>query len=174
MSDAPPPPEDSFSYEQYPPPPPTAAAGPGYAPWWRRLLATLIDGLLIGVPLAVFGSATGLLEVVRDSEGQFLRYTAKPGLTVLSFLATLAYSAVMEGGEGGATVGKMAMKIRVRDANTGGSIGPGRALLRRFIYGALFYALLLPGLINGLSPLWDPRNQAWHDKAANSVVVNFA
>ena len=170
--DQPPPPPPPSGFEAYPPPPPPAADADVYAPWWKRLVAAIIDGLLIGVPIGVLGALLGLVEVVRDSEGDFLRYTAEPTLTLLSLLATLAYSAIMEGGEGGATVGKMALRIRVRDVTTGGAIGMGRALLRRFVYVALFYALVLPGLINGLSPLWDARKQAWHDKAANSVVVN--
>ena len=58
------------------------------------------------------------------------------------------------------------------DAENGGAIGFGRAALRRFVYQVLFLPFGIPGLINALSPLWDRRRQAWHDKVANSVVVN--
>ena len=177
MTDAPPPPSGgepppaaSSGFEAYPPPP----AAVVYAPWWKRLVAILIDGLLVGVPVGVLGAVFGLVEVVENAEGEFVRYNVSPALQALSLLATLAYSAVLEGGQGGATVGKMALRIRVRDATTGGPIGMGRALLRRGVYTVLFYALVIPGVINVLSPLWDARKQAWHDKAANSVVVNAA
>ena len=67
----------------------------------------------------------------------------------------------------------MAMGIQVRDAEIGGPIGFGRAIGRRFVYEILWYLLFVPGLINALSPLWDSRKQAWHDKAARTVVVNI-
>jgi len=31
--------------------------------------------------------------------------------------------------------------------------------------------LVIPYVIDNLSPLWDARHQAWHDKVVNSVVV---
>jgi len=30
----------------------------------------------------------------------------------------------------------------------------------------------LVNLLNFLSPIWDSRNQAWHDKIAGTVVLN--
>jgi len=71
----------------------------------------------------------------------------------------------------GQTLGKMALHIRVVDATTGAPIGVPRAMLRYLVYALLWIACVIPGLVNVLSPLWDPRNQAWHDKAARSVVV---
>lgn len=155
-----------------PPPPPFPAAGDAAgqpAKWWQRLVAILIDGLVISVPLTIFFvisgignfSATGG-EVVADAGGLGV---------LISFLAPLAYSAVLEGGPRGQSVGKMALGIRVVDAQSGGPIGPGRAALRRLVYEALFYACVVPGLVNGLSPLWTARGQAWHDKVGGSVVV---
>ena len=38
----------------------------------------------------------------------------------------------------------------------------------------LWWLLLIPGLLDVLSPLWDGRRQTWHDKAVNSVVVDKA
>jgi uncharacterized RDD family membrane protein YckC len=85
----------------------------------------------------------------------------------------LLYYALLNGSERGQTLGKMALRIQVRDAGTGGPIGFGRGLLRAFVYEALLVACLVPGVINGLSPLWDKRRQAWHDHVANSVVVDL-
>jgi uncharacterized RDD family membrane protein YckC len=67
------------------------------------------------------------------------------------------------------TVGKRMMGIRVVDANTGGPIGFGRAVLRMFILGIS----LIPCLIGAFSPFFDgtKRNQGWHDKVGNDLVV---
>jgi uncharacterized RDD family membrane protein YckC len=35
----------------------------------------------------------------------------------------------------------------------------------------LWVALVIPGLIDVLFPLWDPRHQTLHDKAAGSIVL---
>jgi uncharacterized RDD family membrane protein YckC len=162
------------AYGAYPPPPAPGAGFPGFAPWWRRLLAGLLDWLLVAVPVGLLGAVFGLVEVVRDVEGNLVRFSASTSLSVLVFLAALAYSMVMDGSQRGQTIGKMALLIQVRDATTGGPIGFARALGRRFIFLILFQLLFLPGLLNALSPLWDGRRQAWHDKAVNSVVLNAA
>jgi uncharacterized RDD family membrane protein YckC len=59
------------------------------------------------------------------------------------------------------------MNIRVIDANTGGSIGYGRAAIRwlmKIVSG-------LACLIGYLWMLWDKEKQTWHDKVAGSYVV---
>ena len=154
---------------KYPPPP--AQAGPAGRPaaWWKRAVAYFLDGLVIGAPAAVFGIMTGLAQFVRD--GDQVRFEAEPALLLLSAVATVLYSAVMDGGPRQASVGKMALKIRVGDADSGAPIGFGRAASRRLMYLGLFYAIVLPGVVNALWPLFDVRRQAWHDKAVRSVVV---
>jgi uncharacterized RDD family membrane protein YckC len=142
------------------------------APWWRRGVAWLLDGLVLGAPVGILGSLLDLVETVRSADT--VRYEPKPALLILSFVVTLAYSALMDGSARGATIGKMAMRIQVRDAHTAGPIGPARALIRRLIYLLLFYTFIIPGVLNALSPLWDARRQGWHDKAVRSVVVNAA
>ena len=175
MSDAlppPPPPRDGEDERwRYGPPADAPAGAVGTpAPWWRRAVAVLLDGLVLGAPIALIGFQLGLVRTVED--GDITRYEPEPGLLVLQLIASVLYAALMDGSLRGATVGKMAMKIQVRDAAVGGPIGPGRAALRRLVYVALFYAYVLPGIANALSPLWDKRNQGWHDKAVRSVVVN--
>jgi uncharacterized RDD family membrane protein YckC len=79
----------------------------------------------------------------------------------------------MNGSEKGQTVGKMVMKIQVRDENTGGPIGYGKAALRTLVYLVLAaFTCGVGGLLDGLWPLWDPKRQALHDKPANSLVVD--
>ena len=163
--------DEPGSYGEYPPPPPSAALAP-YAAWWRRAVAILLDWLIVAVPIGLLGMAWGLVDVARNVEGDRVGVSTSPSLSLLVFVAQVAYSTVMEGGQRGATVGKMAMLIQVRDANWGGPIGYPRALGRRFIFLILFQLLVVPGVINALWPLWDPRRQALHDKAVNTLVLN--
>jgi uncharacterized RDD family membrane protein YckC len=147
------------------------AAGPEYASWWRRVAAIILDGLIVGIPLSIIGVALGLIDTSTDELETGFSFQAGPGWLALSLIVPLLYYGLLEGGARMASVGKMALGIQVRDADSGGPIGFGKAVLRRFIYNVLWYLLFIPGLINGLSPLWDARKQAWHDKAVNSVVV---
>ena len=179
MADAlppPPPSEDGEGDERwrYGPPgdvPGGALPTESYAPWWKRLVAYVLDALILAAPVALVGFQFDLLEAIRE-DGEIVRYQPKQGLVYLSLLVSVVYAAAMDGSSRGATIGKMAVKIQVRDAQTGGPIGPVRGGLRRLVYFLLFYAYVLPGIANALSPLWDRRSQGWHDKAVRSVVVN--
>jgi len=70
--------------------------------------------------------------------------------------------------EYGATLGKMAMGIRVADAATlekpGLQASFNRAVFR-VISGMVFY-------LGFVWALFDPMRQAWHDKTASTLVVN--
>jgi uncharacterized RDD family membrane protein YckC len=104
---------------------------------------------------ASFGDPTA------DSIGIFWAYFI-PALIV--DVGVLAY---FDGGRSGATPGKRLRAIRVVDEASGGSIGYPRAVLRRIVYLLGFFAL-------GVGLAWaliKPRHQAWHDKAARSLVV---
>jgi uncharacterized RDD family membrane protein YckC len=83
----------------------------------------------------------------------------------------VTYYTVLNGGEKGQTVGKMAMGISTRDETGQGAIGYGRALGRIGITYAFEILCLIPLIIDYLSPLWDPRRQAWHDKVVRSLVI---
>ena len=67
---------------------------------------------------------------------------------------------------------KMAMRIQVRDIDTGGPIGVGRGFCRQLMIYLFTFACVIPLLLDYLSPLWDQRRQAWHDKVVRSVVVD--
>jgi uncharacterized RDD family membrane protein YckC len=150
----------------------TAAGAP--ADWWRRVVAIILDGLILSIPNLILGTLLGLktTEVDPVTNNVTVHPGALAGLTLLAVVVSCIYSGILEGGPHGASVGKMAMRIQVRDAGDGAAIGFGRAALRRFVYQVLFLPFGIPGVINALSPLWDRRRQAWHDKVANSVVVN--
>lgn len=198
----PPPPPPAGDSGFAPPPPPAGQPGWGAAPgaqgfgggqpmstfgrplaeWWKRVVALIIDALLIGIPLAIIQNIIGLgaasqLEV--DSSGAitgggggfFATLIVGNLLTIAAFLI---YFGVMNGGAKGQTVGKMAMKIQVRDEATGGPIGVGKGLLRYVVSAALSLVCGIGGIIDGLFPLWDAKRQTIHDKAVKSVVVDAA
>jgi uncharacterized RDD family membrane protein YckC len=142
------------------------------ARWWQRLVALFLDLGILAVPdsiivsaiagSAVSAGATGLSDVSP-------RLWEAIGVAVV---VTLGYFSFLDGGRAGQTVGKRAVGIAVRDANTGGPVGAGRALLRRFVFFATYFGLIL-FVLNALSPLWDRRRQAWHDKIARTDVVSL-
>jgi uncharacterized RDD family membrane protein YckC len=120
------------------------------AGFWRRLVAYVLDGLVLAV-------ANGVLQAVFE-----------PGLaSALGVALGLAYFAVQEGGERGQTLGKRALGIRVFDVRTGRRIGYGRAVIR---YVSRILSTL-PLLLGYLWMIWDGKKQTWHDKLAATVVV---
>lgn len=193
-----PPPAPPGGWQQQPPPPPggypqgygyqqprgqetTTPWGQPLAEWWKRLVAIIVDFFILWIPLQVLSAIAGVsfnASVRFDPvENEFERSGGLfdgAGLPVmaLSIVAPILYYGLLNGSPKGQTVGKMLLKIQVRDANSGGPIGPGRGLIRAVVYQVLFLACVIPGIVNGLSPLWDRRRQAWHDKAANSLVVD--
>lgn len=87
-------------------------------------------------------------------------------------LAGLLYEWLMTGLVG-ATLGKMAVGIRVVKADTGQKPGLGSAFIRWIIPVVGSFACGIGELIVFLSPFWDKsgRQQGWHDKAASTMVV---
>ena len=138
---------------------------PTLAPWARRLAAIVVDDLIVVAPAAI-----GVILIYAGVEGAGFAV----GLVFLLFGLTIGqalYFTILNGNERGQTYGKRALAIRVIDAQEGGPIGYGRSLAR---WGVPFVVNLIFGffsLIDNLWPLWDARNQALHDKFANSIVV---
>ena len=125
----------------------------------RRLLAFLIDIVIVVVPFAVVvnvSAATG-----HDSDtAQFLAFA-------FLFAESLAYFALFEGGRRGQTLGKRALGIRVIHFETGHRIGYGRAVgrnLARIVSNFFCY-------LGYFWMLWDTERQTWHDKIATTIVV---
>ena len=151
------------------------------APWWKRLLAVIIDWAILGagyfVVLAIVGAlvnshraTTTTTTTTTNSGAVFV------GLIVLFVLASIPnslYFGLMNGSRRGQTVGKMALSISVRDATSGQSIGFWRAWGRLLITAVFQIVLYVPWILDNLAPLWDARRQAWHDKVAHSVVIDL-
>src|SRR4051812_49348572 len=106
----------SQSYEQAPPAPSEPAPGGPSGPragFWRRFAAAVIDGILLGI----------VDFILRKIFSVGVYYAA-------SLIVGWAYFTAMEGSARGATVGKMALGIRVLDFERGGRLSYGRALIR--------------------------------------------
>jgi uncharacterized RDD family membrane protein YckC len=150
------------------------------APWWKRLLALILDWAILGVVYVVIAAVIGALLTSHQSTttttannhpGSILL-----GLGVLFFLAAIPnsiYFGVMNGSRRGQTVGKMALSISVRDATSGQSIGFWRAWARLLITAVFQIFAYIPWILDSLAPLWDARRQAWHDKVSHSVVIDL-
>jgi uncharacterized RDD family membrane protein YckC len=173
---------------QYPPPGapygyvavPLDRFGRPLAAWWQRLLAIILDSLILGIPKGII-SAIAIGSSVAG--GGFTSGTWELGVLVLGMVFAvidLAYFALLNGSEKGQTVGQMALGITVRDEVNGGAIGTQRAGLRILV---LYPGILLGWvpflgaiagiytLVAGLSPLWDSRRQGFHDKVAHTDVI---
>jgi uncharacterized RDD family membrane protein YckC len=140
--------DPSYQQPAYQPPVGTGPSGPR-ASFGRRLVAAIIDGILLGIVGGIFYAISRTLGYV------------------IQLLLTIAYLTYLEGSPSGQTVGKKAMGIRVIDFRTGGSIGYGRAFIRWI--GR--YVSAIACLLGYFWMLWDKEKQTWHDKFANDVVV---
>ena len=148
---------------------------PVLAGWWQRVGASLLDTLVLVIPMLIillilYSGDMGQLSDGNSFQAGFTGRRLAGGL--LTGLLQLAYSGILNGR--GQTVGKMALGIKVVNADTGAPIGMGKGFLR---HTAQFVAGLVPCpgalflLLDVLWPLWDDRNQALHDKIAGSIVV---
>ena len=135
------------------------------AGWGRRLAAYLLD--------ALFSSLVGLVVYLLAGEDA-VEASVVAGI-VLGYLVLLvvvaAYYTYLHGNERGQTWAKRLLGIRVRDEATGGRIGYGRAFARWLMPLLFWNFFVIPGILDGLWPLWDEKRQTWHDKIVRSVVV---
>jgi uncharacterized RDD family membrane protein YckC len=186
----PPPPPSQGGWSSTPPggPPqqygaagaPVSDFGAPLAEWWKRVVALLIDGLVIGIPAGIIFSALGVGfgqnarvdPVTGEVTGMGGLITAFLVGSLIYQVVYLIYFSVMNGSESGQTVGKKVMNIRVRKAS-GGPLGIGPAALRYIVYAALAsFTCGIGALLDVLWPLWDAKRQTLHDKAVSSVVVD--
>lgn len=132
-----------------------------YAGFWIRVLAALIDTvliLLITMPIliGIYGSAyfsgTSLIQGIWD----FLLSYILPAIAVIIFWTYRS-----------ATPGKMVLKLKIVDAKTGGKPSTARFIGRYLAYYVSAIPLLLGLIWVGI----DKRKQGWHDKLAGTVVI---
>ena len=148
------------------------AFGRTASPWWKRAVALILDAIILSIPISILTSMSGGGFERTTVDGE-TRFEWHGGGLFIGVIVGLLYYALLNGGSKGQTIGKMAMRIQVRDIDTGGPIGVGRGFGRQLMIYLFTFACVLPLLLDYLSPLWDQRRQAWHDKVVRSVVVDI-
>jgi uncharacterized RDD family membrane protein YckC len=134
----------------------------------QRLVARLVDTLIVGVPLA-----TAATEI-------FPRETAQTVVAPIAFAAVFLVYEVVQLAIWGRTVGKRLTGIRVVSAD-GGRLPLSRALVRSAIYALPPAARPVP-VLNVLAAIFwlaeigllfeGEHRQALHDRAAGTLVVD--
>src|SRR5918995_911278 len=136
------------------------------ASWGRRLAALVVDGLILGaVVLTTMVSAGVALADVSDT----VWHGSSLAVIALFVLPEAIYDTFMIGARN-QTIGKMALRIKVVDAERGSPIGYSRAFTRWLSTTFLWALFTVPGILDHLWPLRDSRRQGLHDKFARSVV----
>jgi uncharacterized RDD family membrane protein YckC len=152
-----------------------------YASWGKRVVAYLIDGLIVSIASlpATIGYFMGISSVVGDATvdpvtgelqnaGSFSG--AAIGLIVVGVmlgLAAFVWNTCIKGGGTGYSIGKGAMGIRLIGEQTGQPIGAAMAFVRQLAH----IVDSIPCDIGYLWPLWDPKRQTFADKIMNTVVI---
>jgi uncharacterized RDD family membrane protein YckC len=132
-----------------------------YVGFWLRVGAALIDTVLLTIIIfpvlwAVYGPTYLVSDRLIQGPVDFLVTWVLPGVAAVLFWIARQ-----------ATPGKMAIRARIVDAETGGKPTTGQLVLRYFGY----YVSMFPLFLGILWVAFDRRKQGWHDKIARTVVV---
>ncbi len=132
-----------------------------YAGFWIRVVASIIDTILIiviTIPLLLGIYGVEYLESENIIEGfmDFFISWVLPAIAVIMFWVYRA-----------STPGKMALKLKIVDASTGGKPSTGQFIGRYFSY----FISAIPLCMGIFWVGFDKRKQGWHDKLAGTVVV---
>jgi len=170
VSVQPPPPQGANT----PPPaahiPPVAQPGPApgvrYSSRAGRFIAYVVDGFVIGILVGIpYFVALVLITLGAGGDNRFPAVIGAV-ILVIALLVGLAYRPWMWS-RGGQTVGYMVMRLKVVRAADGGPLSGGQAIgrfLGYIISAAVFY-------LGFIWILFDAKRQGWHDKLANTVVI---
>jgi len=143
-------------------PPPQTGARP-FAGWWSRVAAQILDWIIVSIiPIVLY-----FIVLNSNDVGPYLL----SGLILLVGAIYYALTIGRSGENNGQTIGMQVVNIRIV-RETGEPMTAGMAILREtLIKGILMAICFIVTILNYLAPLWDDRNQAWHDKIVNTLVV---
>ncbi len=132
-----------------------------YAGFWRRFLASSVDGTI--EVLLVWGLAFSLGLNPFDET----KTTYQTIYQVISFILTTGFSILFWVNYQGATPGKKLMAIKVVYGGDGKQLNYGVAVIRYFGY----FVSLIPLALGYIWIAFDSKKQGWHDKIAGTYVV---
>ncbi|MHB9753511.1 RDD family protein [Streptomyces sp. BYX5S] len=172
-------------YGSAPPPPPPYGGGPygasdplaGMPPLadsGKRVLARIIDIILVVIVVGLLSWAFGLLQVDVDTDD--MDYGARFGQSLLGAVLYVGYDTIMTA-KTGQTLGKKWMKLRVANLSDGATPSVQTSLLRAIVLWvpAVFCCACIWTAISGGWSFFDkPYKQGLHDKAVKTVVVSTA
>jgi uncharacterized RDD family membrane protein YckC len=130
-----------------------------YGGFWIRVVAYIIDAIILGIVNAVIDAILQVNPQNPQSASYGVAVTLEIVLSLAYFAGLWTYM--------GATLGQRIFKLRVVDANTGQPISLGKALLR-------WVGLLISFLVCFIGVIWvafDSRKQGWADKIAGTLVL---
>ena len=140
---------------------------PTYAGFWVRFCAVLIDSVVVTVGAGILGIIIGIAIALVSPDT-----LENPVFDILTGLGGgAAYFVFMYSSSKQATLGKMAMGLKVTDLDVE-RIGVGKSFLR--LIGTVVSAVvLMPGYLMwpGNQVAFTERKQFYHDKIAGTLVV---
>lgn len=134
-----------------------------YAGFWKRFAAFFIDMIILIVLGGLAGGALGFLYGAQTGTAEGAEAIGQAAGILVGWI----YYAAFESSDKQATLGKMALSIKVTDME-GKKIGFGRATGRYF--GKILSSLIL--LIGYLMVAFTSKKQGLHDMLAGCLVVN--
>jgi len=160
-----------------PPPPPVWDARPpgaqptsGYGGFWIRLVAYIIDAILLNIVFGVVGAVVGISMFPADPANMDPAFfmSEMGSFQLVALVVTWLYFALMESSPRGATVGKMVLGLRVVDEQ-GNRISFMRATGRFF--AKIVSSIIL--FIGFLMIAFTDRKRGLHDIMAGTLVVKI-
>ncbi len=150
-----------------------------YAGFWMRLVAFIIDGIIIGVlqsfvfvpilgalGISIFNSSPDMSDPDQVA-GMVATIMAAAGTVwILAMIIQILYFTFMESSKYQATVGKLALGLMVTDMN-GGKLDFTKALVRNLCRIISNITMLIGYIIAGFTE----KKQALHDIIAGTLVV---
>ncbi|MDX2606431.1 RDD family protein [Streptomyces caniscabiei] len=138
----------------------------------KRVLARIIDMILVGIVVGLLAWAFRISQYTVDSDDfEFGKSFAQEALAAVLYIAYDTYFSV----KNGQTLGKRLLKLRVANLNDGSTPSVQTALIRAavlWIPFAFCCACIWTAIAGGWSFFDKPYKQGLHDKAAKTVVVS--
>jgi uncharacterized RDD family membrane protein YckC len=162
-----------------------ATAVPNYASFWARLGGYILDPLLYGLVFALFlipaiilgfqafKDCTRTTEVNGNTKitctGDQFNAGFMVGAVLLALIGAVVVAVIYfrQFGRTGQTWGRKIVGVRVVRQHSDAPLGVGLAIGRTILEGILGQACIL----DYLWMLWDKDKQTWHDKIANTIVI---